>query len=64
MDRYTDMTLKHYFEVNNKDIMYCPTPNCPHAFIKTDDVKDIENIRCPACDKEYCLKCKMPPHRG
>lgn len=40
---------------------WCPTAGCTAVF-ESDEALD--NYRCPACRKHYCLKCRCQYHTG
>jgi hypothetical protein len=46
---------------NQKDISWCPTPNCEFAFVFD---KDDTQLDCPTCKKKYCLNCRVEYHKG
>ena len=49
---------------NQKDISWCPTPDCKFAFVLQADQEDEQKqlLDCPLCTKKYCLRCKVLFH--
>lgn len=47
--------------MNTGNISWCPTAGCTAVF-EFDEALD--NYRCPACKKHYCLKCRCQYHTG
>jgi len=43
-----------------KDISWCPTAGCEFAFLFDGE----KELNCPKCAKHFCLKCKVPFHKG
>ena len=44
-----------------KDLSWCPTPDCKFAFVLSEATTE---LNCPLCNAHYCLKCKAPAHMG
>ena len=61
MNKYYEFTFHTYVEKNVGNTSWCPTPGCTSVF-SYDNV--LEEFRCPACKKNYCLKCKCDMHYG
>lgn len=54
LNKYLNFTLQ-----KNKEISWCPTPDCNYGFMwKNEDPK----FSCPKCKKVYCFKCKCEYH--
>lgn len=47
--------------MHNSDTSWCPTAGCTSVF-SFDEALD--NYKCPACKKHYCLRCKCDYHYG
>lgn len=73
-ERYTTLALSRAIE-QNKDISWCPTPDCKFAFIyqnskHTDitpgspDECQNDQLKCPICSVHYCLSCRVVYHTG
>jgi len=61
----------------NKEMSWCPTPDCKYAFIYTDpkqtditpvnpedQVNQNDQLKCPLCTVHYCLSCRVVFHEG
>jgi len=44
-----------------KDVSWCPTPDCKFAFIFE---KGDTQLDCPNCKRKYCLNCRVDFHEG
>lgn len=51
---------KAYWVATDKDRFFCSGPNCEEVFHTSEAVKNI--VRCKACKRSTCSKCKMPNH--
>ena len=60
MEIYTFRTFSHAVTIA-PDIAWCPTPDCPYAFIFD---QRCTSFSCPMCSKSYCLSCKEKNHDG
>ncbi len=47
-----------------KDIFWCPTPNCNYAFSIENLNAKVKEYVCEKCEKHYCLNCHVPFHKG
>lgn len=61
IEKYLDFTLKNYVDIHGHDMSWCPTADCNYAFIYDED---ITILNCPRCNNSYCLKCRVPEHKG
>ena len=50
-----------YVEGNLENTSWCPTPGCSAVFAYEGG---LDNYKCPACKKHYCLACKCEMHNG
>ena len=48
-------------EKNVGNTAWCPTAGCQAVF---EFDEDLDNYRCPACKKHYCLRCRCDYHVG
>ena len=60
-EKYERFTFNKFVEKQGSTTAWCPTPGCPAAF-EFDD--QLDNYKCPACHKHYCLKCRVEYHKG
>ena len=44
-----------------EDTSWCPTPGCSAVFAFDEALTE---YRCPACKKNYCLRCKCEYHQN
>lgn len=73
--RYSNMALTRAIE-QNKDMSWCPTPDCKYAFVYNKEVpqntttpgegenNSNEQLKCPLCTLHYCLTCRAVYHEG
>ena len=61
IEKYNKYSLKNYIDSNPNEGSWCPTPNCPFAFIKEENNP---KFLCPLCTKTYCLNCRVEDHIG
>lgn len=61
-ESYHNYTLQQALS-KQKDISWCPTPNCNYAFV-FDITIDGKDFKCIKCKKEYCLNCKSDAHKN
>ena len=57
--KFEASVLKSTLE-SNPDFLNCQTPDCPYMF---ETSGEDPHFRCLMCQKEYCLKCKVPWHQ-
>ena len=62
-EKWEDYTFKNAIEANPADFSYCPTPDCPYAFV-WEAGKDTNDYTCPKCNNHYCLNCRCVYHDG
>lgn len=60
-EKYQKFSFNKFVEQNNSSTAWCPTAGCPAVFCFDEQ---LDNYRCPACKKHYCLRCKCEYHSG
>ncbi|KAL4481839.1 hypothetical protein ABPG74_007928 [Tetrahymena malaccensis] len=60
-EKYEKFTLQNYIDSNADEFSWCPTPNCQYAFVIDSNQT---YLKCPSCEKSYCLTCKCDFHEG
>ena len=63
LNDFYKFTLQKFAEVNNKDMSFCPTPDCKYLFVY-DSRADSGDFTCPSCQNRYCLNCRCAYHVG
>lgn len=48
-------------ELNHASTAWCPTAGCTAVFSFDEE---LDNYKCPACQKHYCLRCRCDYHYG
>jgi len=61
VDKFISFSLKSYIEKHVDEVSCCPTPDCPFAFLAEEGQNE---FKCPACNKHYCLNCRVEWHKG
>ena len=62
--KFTEFQYKNALELQ-KDVSWCPTPDCKNAFIfDEEDKKNNFSFFCLMCEKHYCLNCRTIFHVG
>eukprot|EP01017_Pseudomicrothorax_dubius_P042732 TRINITY_DN7017_c0_g1_i11.p1 TRINITY_DN7017_c0_g1~~TRINITY_DN7017_c0_g1_i11.p1 ORF type:complete len:163 (+),score=22.59 TRINITY_DN7017_c0_g1_i11:184-672(+) len=63
MQRYNDLSLKHYVDLHSDEYSWCPTADCTYAFVM-DEEEAKKGFECPLCSKVYCMVCRVEFHKG